>query len=365
MARGVLGWLHGAVFLAAAACSGAIAPGIPLDGGSARDAAGGGNDSGSSSGSNDSGSGGLADSGGAGGDSGASGVDASDTDAACTALTAALCSKLQSCAPFLITIVYGTAATCIDRARLSCPSLFGASGTGVTAGSAMACAQGYMAVGCEDLLANKPPSACAFQGSMVAGAVCGEDSQCSPDAYCTFSAGQGCGVCSPRLSEGDTCGADGNCQPGLICAKQNNAATGNCVNPGVQGAPCDGAHPCLRTLACAADGTCGPALGAGAPCTVQNCDELHGLYCNPLRQVCARLQTATPGGPCGLSFVDGSFTVCTASAMCKTAAGSMSGTCEATAPEGAACDATGGPPCLAPAVCANGVCTLPNASSCH
>jgi hypothetical protein len=51
-----------------------------------------------------------------------------------------------------------------------------------------------------------------------------------------------------------------------------------------------------------------------------------------------------------------------ASGRCALATGSNSGTCEATAADGQACDSSRGPPCLPPAYCAAGTCTLPSAS---
>jgi hypothetical protein len=41
------------------------------------------------------------------------------------------------------------------------------------------------------------------------------------------------------------------------------------------------------------------------------------------------------------------------------------GTCEAPAGDGMSCDAVSGPPCLSPATCLNGSCTLPTPSSCR
>lgn len=385
MGKGTLGALF-FVVIAVAACSGTSgtvggnedagggssggSSGGGSGGGSTSSGGGGGGDGGGSGGSGGdagSGSGASSSSSGSGGgsssgSSGGSSSGAVSVDQACTDLITSLCNKILACAPIEITLAFGNVATCIAREKLACPATFGASGTGATPGGAEACAQGYAAATCDDLLANRPPSACALPGSAGNGAGCGVDSQCATAAFCNIPVGMGCGVCSPKLAAGGSCRADGNCQSGLVCAKANNAATGTCTAPGGQGASCDSTHPCLATLGCSPGGTCGPPLGAGSPCTVQNCDLLHGLYCNTLTNVCAQVQTASPGNACGVTFT-ASFAICTASAQCKLATGSTTmGTCEATAADGASCDPTNGPPCLPPTTCVGGVCALPSAS---
>ncbi|MDP9001178.1 MAG: hypothetical protein M3O46_13840, partial [Myxococcota bacterium] len=99
----------------------------------------------------------------------------------------------------------------------------------------------------------------------------------------------------------------------------------------------------------------------------QNCDASQLLFCDPGTSLCKTWKTASAGGTCGLSFLDASFTVCTAGANCKTATGSTTGTCEAPAADGAMCDGPGmtGPKCFAPAVCANGACKIPDPASCR
>jgi hypothetical protein len=342
-------WVRGAMIaVTLTACSGSTAQIGGGDGGSS-----GGGGSGGGNGSSSGGSG------------GASSGGTTSPDQACSDLVTGLCSKLEACAPFAIVLSFGDINTCIARLKLACPSLFNSTGTGMNPSNAEACANAYATAACEDVLGNRSFDACVFPGSVAAGAGCGENSQCAADAYCNFSGGQPCGVCSPRLAGGATCSADGNCQSGLVCAKQNNAATGTCVAPGGQGAACDATHPCLATLGCSAAGACGPLLAAGAPCTVQNCDTLHGLYCNPQTHICAQITAAGPGSPCGYSMAAGSYSLCAASGRCVLASGAMAiGTCEATAKDGMSCDSTNGPPCISPAFCSGGVCSLPS-SGCH
>jgi hypothetical protein len=324
---------------------------------------GSGNDGGSDGGSSSDGS----PDGGNGSDGSLDGGSAGDgsmtADQACTHLVDNLCSKLEACAPFLIQIQFGNLMACKQRSQMICPSLL-ASGPGARSSNLEACAQAYAAVSCDDVVSNKPPGACDFHGSAAAGAVCAVTAQCSAGRYCSFSGGKSCGVCSPLFGSGGSCSADSDCQSGLVCPKPNNAATGSCTVPGAQGAACDGTHTCLATLGCSA-GTCTPTLGPGAQCsTTQPCDSLlRGLYCNRLN-LCAQITTVAPGVACGL-FADGTARFCSAGGKCKMADGAATGTCEAPAADGASCDATNGPLCLAPALCINGACTLPDPASCH
>jgi hypothetical protein len=319
--------------------------------GSSGSSSSGSNSSGSSSGSSSSSS------------SGSVGDGGMSFEPACTDLVASGCNRLQECAPYGTIAAFGDVATCIARGKLACPSLFNAPGTGATPSAAEACSKAYMSATCDDLLDNVPPAVCIFQGSIAMGGTCGADAHCAGNALCDLSSGQVCGVCKARVGSGSTCIVSDNCLTGLVCAYATNATSGTCVAPGGQGATCDTTHPCRATLGCSAAGTCGPLLGMGAHCTVQNCDALHGLYCNPTTLVCEQVQSAMPGSTCGLSM--GSYAICTASARCSfPSASATAGTCVGTVSEGMSCNATSGAPCLLPAYCANGVCTLPS-TTCH
>jgi hypothetical protein len=321
---------------------------------------GGSSGSGSSSGSSGSSSGGSTSS---GSSSSGSGDGGTSPDKACTDLATSLCSKLASCAPAAIPVTTGDLATCIARTKLVCPALYMAPGTGGSPSSAEACAQAYTTASCDDVLGNKYPSGCVVSGKQATGAPCGADGQCSPSDYCNLTTTQICGVCTQRVAAGGTCTLNDNCQFGMVCAYATNATTGNCVVPGGQSATCDTTHPCLATLGCAANGKCGPYLMQGAPCTVQNCDVPHGLFCNPVSHACEQAQTVGPGSMCGYATATGAYSVCLASARCALpSASSTVGTCEATAMDGKSCDLTNGPHCFSPAYCAAGVCVLPSAT---
>ncbi len=275
---------------------------------------------------------------------------------ACGDALAAFCNRAQSCAPFFIQAAFGDVATCIARQKLTCHTRVTATGSGATASKLEACSQALAAASCDDILSGNTPAACQISGSLGAGTACGDDSQCAA-GYCKKSTGS-CGVCSARSKAGEACAGTADCTPGLACQ-------GTCVMPGAAGAACSASQPCQGSLVClvtAGAGTCTIPVGAGAACDPQsqNCDSRQGLFCNPLTTACATVQVVANGGACGLT--GGSFSVCTAAGKCS---GALAGTCLAAAADGAACDTTNGPNCVSPATCINGLCQLPDPSSCR
>jgi hypothetical protein len=366
-------WILGTeVLMAFAACSSGNSGGdtgamFGDDGGSGGDVT---TSSGGSSSSGGRSSSGVTDSGSSSGGSSSStssggGLDSGVEEQACTDLVTAGCNRLNECAPYGLIAVFGDMNTCIARGKLACPSLFHAPGTGGSPMAAEACVAATMSISCQDLLDNVPASACVFHGTRPLGASCGADADCSANAYCDFSSGKVCGVCTARLASGGTCVGDSYCQTGLVCGKStnNNATTGTCIAPGDQGAKCDSTHPCLATLGCSAAGTCGSYLQLGASCTAQNCDLLHGLYCDPVKHVCIQSHTASAGATCGYAM--GAYSICTSSDSCVLASSTaISGTCLAAAGDGKSCNVSNGPECLLPAFCVGGVCTMPS-TTCH
>ena len=278
---------------------------------------------------------------------------------ACNDLGTSICNKLEACSPYGLGATYGDVTTCVTRSALSCPSAITATGSGATAANVEACAQAYASTSCADLLDKGTPSACAVQGTLPAGTPCGSDVQCSGSAgYCKFTSGS-CGVCSTRSAAGGSCAASNDCQPGLTC-QLGTGATGSCVTPGAQGAPCSPAQPCQASFVCL-NAACSTPLAAGAACNpvTNGCNGAMGYYCSAA-SVCAQVQTSAAGGACGFSA--SGVTTCT-KATCKVGTGAT-GTCEALANDGAACDPVNGPSCLSPASCVNGVCTIANPASC-
>lgn len=307
---------------------------------------------------------GATTSGGTTGDGGGGGLVTPDQ--ACTDLAGVLCDQVAACAPVLIQIAYGDASTCKTRLKPSCSSGYMANGSAVKPADIEACSKAYKSASCDDLFGGNTPAACDFHGSLMPGAGCAGNSQCSgANGYCNVPSGQTCGVCSTRAGAGGTCTKNADCQNGLVCGTATGGAMGACVTPGAAGAACDGPHPCLGSLVCAG-GTCVQPAGPGAPCTMaaSNCDTKQALYCNPVTMICATIQLAEAGGACGVNLSNQTYTACKASGTCKMAGGTA-GTCQAAVMEGAACNTTGGPNCLSPAVCTNGVCKTPDPASCR
>jgi hypothetical protein len=275
-------------------------------------------------------------------------------DQACGDFATAVCQRLDDCADFLIKDVYGDTTTCSTRVKASCADELAANGTGTTPALREDCTKAIAGTACADLLDNNDPTACqAKAGTLANGTTCGVSSQCQ-STYCNLGQDGTCGACgASRASPGGACTRDDDCSYGSICSGAL------CVVPVASGGTCDMAHPCQGTLTCK-NGVCGAPDEAGTACTTGTCDKVAGLYCTVTGSpVCSQIALASAGQPCGVTT--NGITACSAGGMCT------SGTCQAPAADGAACDDTKGPPCLAPAVCGatSKVCTIPNPTSCQ
>jgi hypothetical protein len=282
---------------------------------------------------------------------------------ACTDLSSAICAKLQSCDPFFFSVIYADTTTCVNASQGPCADAVNANGSGANASNVEACAQGYQSAKCGDLESNNPPSACQVHGSLAAGTACGSGVQCSGDSYCHIAANQLCGVCAALVGANGSCAQSSDCQRGLTCHTPSGSTTGTCVSPVAQGGTCmAGGPPCQTSLACVG-GTCQAPVGPMQTCdkTAQNCDITQGYVCGT-SGMCEKITIASPGQPCGL--LNGTYTLCQGNATCPIPMGSTMGTCPTVAANGATCGSNG-EWCMAGATCANNLCTVPNASSCH
>jgi hypothetical protein len=279
-------------------------------------------------------------------------------DTAAQDVANAYCQKIDACADFFVRVAYGDATTCGARVKLSLTNALAAAGTGWTASNLESCAKAVPAASCDDLLGHNLPAACQpVPGTLATGKACSDSSQCTT-AFCNIAGGQACGACAAPPIAGATCVSDDGCPAGAVC-KGGTSAARTCVVPAATGAACGDTQPCRATVVCRA-GVCSAPDGVGAACTVGGgtCNGLAGIYC-PAAATCAQAGLAAPGGTCGV--VDGGITVCSTSAQCTSALG---GSCLAAAADGQLCDTTNGPGCMPPAVCQNGVCTLPDSNSC-
>jgi hypothetical protein len=295
---------------------------------------------------------------------GGSGGSVSASQAAAD-VASATCGLLEKCAPALVQLEWGDAGTCTSRETAQFAGTLASTGTSDTPSQLESCAQAIANVSCDDALGrNLPPPCRAQPGTLANGAACGDDSQCT-GGRCKVPSNQICGVCATLSEAGGACTVDGDCDHGLACANKQ------CAAYVTAGGTCDASHPCLPSSVCKG-GTCATPDPAGASCTPtgpDTCDNLHGVFCNSQTSTCQTIAFANAGGACG--FVSSTLTLCQGGgtnviAECKgVGVGSLTGTCQATAADGASCNTTTGPFCVPPSVCVNGTCALDDASSCH
>lgn len=320
--------------------------------------------------------GGAGGTGGTAGSSGAGGNPAAEMDAACSASAAATCEKREACRAGEATRLWGSVDACTARTKAACVAGLAAPDAGATAATTTACAASITSASCTDWLSPKPLAGCGpYQGKRVDGAACTYGAQCT-SGTCQNPSGGLCGACAPLPKAGDPCGDNVGCgATDLKC----DTDTMKCMVPSGAGAACGkGLAPCGTELSCIGatatkQGACtADATTVGAACdpkseTAPDCDKAKGLYCDKTTKKCAQAAVAQPGSPCGA--VGDLGTICTGGSVCIVPSGTKTGTCTPLAKDGAACDTTLGPTCLAPARCVitsgtAGTCQLPDATKC-
>jgi len=295
---------------------------------------------------------GTATGGGAGhssqGDAGSGQSGMTQTEA-CQAAVTAQCERSAFC--------LGNQAMLPDCLRITkaCPDYYFSADSTRTIAEVAACLDTLATAPCTDVVANLYPS-CLSRGKRSEGAACAFPSQCQ-SGVC--SGGSACSTCRANVAPGQSC-STAACQEGSFCDRNTWTCLENsALTHATQGQPCSlsikplvgcgGDLFCLQGSAAGAGTTCMPAPGAGQPCgsgvpggsTV--CAK--GTACNSQSNTCALLGACGAGAPCG----DASY--CKADGQ----------TCAARASVGEAC---GDPissslaPCLAPAICSSGRCSL-------
>jgi hypothetical protein len=278
----------------------------------------------------------------------------------CTSLATTICNSAETCSPFYVSVNYGDVATCTARFALACKADASAPGAKVTSAEYAACGRGYAGFDCTDLIAalggTLAPPGCLARGSRADGQPCGESTQCQ-SGHCQPNSVT-CGTCEEPQPVDAACGIVADCQAGLTCSSYDQ----KCAEPQKAGGTCQVSTDCASGLICTSAGTCGKPDEAGDKCAgLGDCDGTKGLVCGA-QQTCVPTKIAKAGEACGI--VNGSLVVCDGGGFCAVAQGKTAGTCVAPAADGAACDTTHGPPCLPPADCINGTCSMPNTSSC-
>lgn len=304
------------------------------------------------------------------------GAAAITADDACTQLAAALCDKIQSCAPSYLQLGYGDATTCKARALIECKAGLAAPSTAATPGDTAACATAAKGASCGALLDNDTPAACLPKnGGLDDGKPCADDAQCK-SGFCGLDNDKEiCGLCAAKPAEGAKCNR-GKCPSGLKCARNDT-----CAKVVAEGGACDDTKPCAAGSSCFKGKCTKDQATEGAACddkltNAPGCDSLQGFVC--VTNKCMKVVIASEGKECGFDYdtatmaVKG-FTICDKGGWCKgidlTAKPPVfKGTCQAAAKDGEAClaDATfnKGPGCLEPAECVGGKCQVPDAATC-
>ena len=227
---------------------------------------------------------------GGGSDSGA----AVTPDQAATDVANAYCDRAQACAPAYVALSFGDIATCATRLKATLLPGIGAMGSTEAPAQYEACAAVVPSASCDDLLTRSLPAPCQpIPGTLATGAACAVDGQCA-STHCGLPANAACGTCVALGSAGATCDTDSDCQDGMTC--QSSA----CVAYGAENATCDTTHPCRPDLGCKA-GACTAPSSVGTACqSGAECDNLHGVFCNPISMMCENVSFAGPNAPCGL-----------------------------------------------------------------
>jgi hypothetical protein len=268
-------------------------------------------------------------------------------------LSDAVCTKVDSCTPGAISMLYGNLAACKERTALSLRKDLNAPGVGVTGSQLGDCVAAYKSLTCDDLSGESAqPKACDFRGTIANGAACGTDLQCASGS-CYKGEALGCGTCKARAALGGDCSA-ASCENALFCS------AGKCTAYAKRGAACsnaaDGGARCEGRSTCVA-GKCAAPLAENADCDLKSgsggCDSVAFLQCVPTGAPdttagkCTKLTLAATGEPCGL--ISDKYVACGGATYCKGGSGATPGKCAARPKESEDC--TDSRTCLPPASC--------------
>jgi len=260
----------------------------------------------------------------------------------------ARCTQLQTCSAARLTRNFGDLGTCVTREALECTKQLGATDTGDTEATRIACGSALAAETCAVFLGNSLPDACFAPGPNAG--TCAFTDQCST-SYCAIGANSLCGVCQDTPVVGQSCAAS-SCGNTLVCDSTNNL----CETAVGSGKACNPATPCDHALSCVGatttqNGTCQPdvaTLGGACDSTRKTralCSADAGLTCSTTTNQCVAQPLGSAGAACGI--INGTDSECEGGGTCGTATSK----CLAPAADGGACDTKNGPNCLFPARC--------------
>jgi hypothetical protein len=295
----------------------------------------------------------------------------------CLAYATVECEMLMSCTGgFGVAYDYGDLSSCVARRQLHCQDFTAAPDTTETLAQVSVCAEDLPNATCLDYWFDATPACQPPDGTQADGSPCGLSGQCQ-SGYCAIPSGQICGSCAEKPSTGADCSSL-PCAPGYTCL----SASKTCALPAQDGGPCTAQDDCDFGFQCLGvtrndGGYCAPSAPADTPCDPAKlvgpvgCDGRQGLYCRGVSDgggLCTVFAMAAAGQPCG--DVPGSvFTQCAQEGFCAGLDGGprpsgAEGLCIGVAQDGAACDSTNGPNCLAFAACVSGTCVRDDTQSC-
>jgi hypothetical protein len=288
---------------------------------------------------------------------------------ACEDISKAICDQYSKCLPLFISLGFGDVATCVSRTKVGCPTGFDAPSTSSNPARVASCAAEIGKLTCEGLTQATPAVCIPEPGGLADGASCADDAQCK-STWCAKNEDASCGTCAVQPAVGAACVDLGKKNDGSTqksCGRNLECAKDACAKPAPTGAACSDSQPCGIGLACF-NSKCVAAGKPGSKCdpagvTEPGCDLLQGSFCNQTTKVCQAFIYSKAGEPCSFSATE--IKVCSAGSKCIGATATSPGTCVAPAADGAACNVTNGPDCLAPAKCRDGLCKLPSASACN
>jgi hypothetical protein len=362
----------------------------------------------SGGGSGGTGTGGAAGSSGAAGSAGSGGSAGLDcakfsgvsAEGACSSYADAYCKLVTQCmSSFYDLFGWSGESQCVARIHLACLDTLAAPGMGLKPEYFAAYADWFSSLTCSATYdwalqssSTDVPAGCGGPGSVADGKNCFDDQQCAgtscliPDnAVCgtcvTPAVGSACntssdcgdsfdcsgGKCQARAAIGEQCSGTSSCVKNAYCD-----SAGTCAAKLAAGGTCTSDTACQSSLVCGAGGACKkPTLGAlGASCELseaRSCNVYAGLRCDVSSKTCVTETWPVVGEACGTFVVDGgtsNIPFCSGGARCVVDQSTGQGTCMAPIADGLACSSTAGPPCINPAECVGGVCTLPNSTSC-
>jgi hypothetical protein len=261
------------------------------------------------------------------------------------------CQQLADCAPSLVPMLYGDAATCRTDEQARFTWLASLPGSGVSASRLDACWDALVAGGCAVGLSRISPAVCLVTGSRAVGQSCLNGVQCQ-SGVCP-SNGLDCAACIAAPAAGAACTSDDACGPNLFCTD-----SGTCHPLATRGMACGSTATCDSYLYCS--GTCQPLPAtAGAQCSSSTgyCDPRVGLACSASSNgTCLTIVPVAEGASCGVS--SNTLRLCEARGQC-------SGSCVRARRLGESCDESKGSNCAEGTSCAGGVCVgYPSVDSC-